>query len=72
MDENARMLGGIGTPQEGSNCECPECAGAIAQKAGVEVGEVLTCRDCGTRLEIMSVAPFQLQHAPKVEEDWGE
>ena len=55
-----------------SQSECPECAGTISSKEGMEVGEVLTCKDCGTRLEVMSVEPFQIALAPKIQEDWGE
>ncbi len=52
--------------------ECPECAGKISLKANSMVGEILTCPDCGARLEIMGLNPASLAVAPKVEEDWGE
>ena len=55
-----------------ANAECPECAGQVALAANTEVGEILTCPDCGTRLEVRSVNPPQVAPAPKVEEDWGE
>jgi alpha-aminoadipate/glutamate carrier protein LysW len=55
-----------------ANAECPECAGAIGLAANTEVGEVLSCPDCGARLEVRSVNPPELAAAPKVEEDWGE
>lgn len=55
-----------------SDAECPECAGKIALAANTEAGEILSCPDCGTRLEVKSISPPQLQPAPKVEEDWGE
>jgi len=55
-----------------ANAECPECAGQIEIAANAEVGEILACPDCGTRLEIRSVSPPQVAPAPKVEEDWGE
>ncbi len=52
--------------------ECPECAGAITLKEGTEVGEIISCQDCGTKLEVRSVNPVQLEKAPEVQEDWGE
>lgn len=55
-----------------SNAECPECAAPIELAASTEVGEILSCPDCGTRLEVRSVAPPKLEKAPGVEEDWGE
>ncbi len=55
-----------------ANAECPECAGAIALTDKTEVGEILSCPDCGSRLEVRSTTPPALAPAPKVEEDWGE
>jgi len=55
-----------------SKAECPECAAPIELAAGTEVGEILSCPDCGTRLEVRSTAPAKLEKAPGVEEDWGE
>ena len=52
--------------------ECPGCGGEIKLAANVEVGEILTCPDCGTRIEVRSLNPAVLAAAPKVEEDWGE
>lgn len=57
---------------EMANAECPECAGSVSLAANAEVGEILSCPDCGNRLEVRSVSPPQLSAAPKVEEDWGE
>ncbi len=55
-----------------ANAECPECAGQIPLAANTEAGEILSCPDCGSRLEVKSVSPPSLVPAPKVEEDWGE
>ena len=55
-----------------ANAECPECAGTITLAANAEAGEILSCPDCGTRLEVRSVDPPSLEKAPQVEEDWGE
>ncbi len=55
-----------------NKAKCPECAAAIAVGDDVEVGEILTCPDCGAELEVTSVDPLILELAPEVEEDWGE
>lgn len=55
-----------------ANGECPECGASIALAANAEVGEILSCPDCGTRLEVRNLAPPTLEKAPGVEEDWGE
>ncbi len=55
-----------------AEAECPECASPISIAANTEVGEILSCPDCGTRLEVRSVTPPKLEKAPGVEEDWGE
>lgn len=52
--------------------ECPTCGGDLKVKEGTEVGEVITCPDCGTNHEVTSTSPVALQPAPEVEEDWGE
>lgn len=38
----------------------------------VEVGEIVSCPECGADLEVLSVDPLQLGLAPAEEEDWGE
>ncbi|MEW6328555.1 MAG: lysine biosynthesis protein LysW [Candidatus Micrarchaeota archaeon] len=52
--------------------ECPECAGSVTVKPNTEVGEILTCPDCGAKLEVAGINPTVLQKAPEVQEDWGE
>ncbi len=55
-----------------ADSECPECAGHIIPRPGIEAGEVISCPDCGAKLEVKSVSPFTLDKAPEVQEDWGE
>lgn len=50
---------------------CPTCGAEIATD-GAELGEILTCGDCGTELEVVSLSPVQITLAPETEEDWGE
>ncbi|MDO8339641.1 MAG: lysine biosynthesis protein LysW [Candidatus Burarchaeum sp.] len=54
------------------NATCPECAGEVKLKETCELGEIVPCPDCGSRLEVMGMQPLKLEPAPKLEEDWGE
>ncbi len=52
--------------------ECPICGADIELLDDTVEGELLTCEDCGTELEVLSVDPPEVTEAPKEEEDWGE
>ncbi len=52
--------------------ECPDCGGHKALAPQTEVGQLLSCADCGARLEVLSLIPMQIGHAPQIEEDFGE
>ena len=52
--------------------ECPVCGGDVELQDDTVVGELLTCPDCGSELEVLKVAPPALGEAPETEEDWGE
>lgn len=51
---------------------CPECAEEISAKPDAELGMIMGCPSCGTRLEIMCLVPLKIEPAPALEEDWGE
>lgn len=51
---------------------CPECDAEIGIPANAMENELISCPDCGTELEIISLNPIALDLAPEVEEDWGE
>lgn len=51
--------------------DCPSCGAGVATES-VEPGEILTCGDCGTELEVLSVTPLSVALAPETKEDWGE
>jgi len=50
---------------------CPECEASISLNNPMR-GEIVTCPDCGTELEVTSVTPLTLEAAPMEKEDWGE
>ena len=50
---------------------CPECEASISLNNPMR-GEIVTCPECGTELEVTSIAPVQLALAPMEQEDWGE
>ena len=52
--------------------ECPVCAAEVIFPDDAVEGELISCPDCGTELEIISVDPPELAEAPQEEEDWGE
>jgi alpha-aminoadipate carrier protein LysW len=54
------------------NTECPICGATIEFTQETIIGELLTCEDCGTELEVISVDPPEVAEAPQEEEDWGE
>ena len=54
-----------------ATAECPECAGEWAV-SGITKGEIIQCPECGVELEVVEIAPLELQLAPEEEEDWGE
>ena len=58
--------------QTASAARCPTCDGVIPFGAAVVLSELLKCRDCGTELEVTSIAPPAVVEAPTEEEDWGQ
>ncbi len=51
---------------------CPVCDGDVETESGLVVGELITCSDCGSELEITGIEPIALAEAPDAEEDWGQ
>ncbi len=52
--------------------ECTICAAEIERQEDTIIGELLTCNDCGTELEVTAIDPFIVEEAPQAEEDWGQ
>ena len=50
---------------------CPVCEAEL-ELTDVEEGEIVTCTDCGSELEVIKLDPPELAEAPEEEEDWGE
>lgn len=55
-----------------AEAECPECAGKVTLALNAEAGEIVSCPDCGSKLEVTGLNPAAVQKAPEVQEDWGE
>ena len=51
---------------------CVVCEGKFVVPDSVLVGEILTCPDCGSDLEVTSLDPLKVEEAPEIQEDWGE
>lgn len=56
------------------NSTCPICDVSILLDKNVEESEIITCKECKTRLVVESNKDNTviLSEAPKVEEDWGQ
>ena len=52
--------------------ECPVCGGAVNLGNDTVVGELVSCGDCGSELEVKGLDPLTLAEAPTEEEDLGE
>jgi alpha-aminoadipate carrier protein LysW len=50
---------------------CPECE-ALIDEEFEEIGEVITCPECGVDLEVVSLDPVEFDLAPVDEEDDDE
>ena len=51
---------------------CPYCDATVELPEDVMANELVSCADCGTELDVISLNPLELDAAPEVEEDWGE
>lgn len=52
--------------------ECTVCGAHLTLQDDTVVGELITCPECGTDLEVTGVDPLTVSEAPQADEDWGE
>ncbi|MFA6458616.1 MAG: lysine biosynthesis protein LysW [Patescibacteria group bacterium] len=53
--------------------KCPQCDADLNITDDAEVGEIISCDECGAELEVKALTPsVVLDDAPAVKEDWGE
>jgi alpha-aminoadipate carrier protein LysW len=51
---------------------CPECEADVEiDEYDVDKGEIISCPECGIELQVVGLAPLQLD-VPQEEEDWSE
>jgi alpha-aminoadipate carrier protein LysW len=49
---------------------CPECDFDIdVDEYDVDKGDIITCTECGSSLEVISLSPVELDVAPEEDED---
>jgi alpha-aminoadipate/glutamate carrier protein LysW len=49
---------------------CPECEADIeVDEFDVDKGDLISCPECGSHLEVTSVTPVELDVAPEADED---
>ena len=52
---------------------CPECEADVPiDEFDVDKGEIISCPECGVDLEVLGLAPLELDLAPDEEDDWEE
>jgi len=53
---------------------CPECDASLGIPEDADVGEIVSCQDCGADYEIASKdgSSVKLKQAESIGEDWGE
>lgn len=51
---------------------CPECDGDVAVSEEVEIGDFVSCPDCGVELEVIETDPLEFDLAPEEEEFFEE
>ena len=54
-----------------STTYCPNCDAAITVSQP-RVGAMVTCRECETELEVISVSPFELDFPLEYDQDWDD
>jgi alpha-aminoadipate/glutamate carrier protein LysW len=57
---------------QSASARCPTCDGEVVVAPSAVVSELITCRECGTELEVTSLDPPAVAEAPMEEEDWGQ
>ncbi|MCB8946316.1 MAG: hypothetical protein H6658_21435 [Ardenticatenaceae bacterium] len=64
----------MATPsQKMLSAECPECETKIRFPQTPQIGETLTCHECGETLQVISLSPLELDWAYDDEfEEWEE
>ena len=53
---------------------CPECYAVLGMPDDADVGEIISCPDCGADYEIAgrNGSSVELKQAETIGEDWGE
>jgi alpha-aminoadipate carrier protein LysW len=52
---------------------CPDCEADVEMdEYDIDKGEIISCPECGVELEVMGLAPLELDLAPQDAEEWQE
>jgi len=51
---------------------CLDCQTEIIINKDSQIGEVITCPDCGVDFEIIKTEPLEITQAPEIKEDLGQ
>lgn len=56
----------------GLRAQCPECDAWIRIPASMELWDTLTCHECDTELQLINLAPPELDYADFDDEDYED
>jgi alpha-aminoadipate carrier protein LysW len=59
-------------PNQGLSARCPECETRVAIPATAELWDMVTCRTCGTELEVVDLDPPELDYWYDPDEDYDD
>jgi lysine biosynthesis protein LysW len=60
----------VGRAQSGrQKTRCPECLAPISLKDGIELWDPVTCPECHSSLEVVSLRPLKLYYMPEEADD---
>jgi alpha-aminoadipate carrier protein LysW len=52
---------------------CPDCEADVEMdEYDIDKGEIISCPECGVELEVLGLAPLELDLAPQDAEEWQE
>lgn len=59
-------------PNHGLSARCPECDTHVIIPASAELWDMVTCRTCGTELEVVDLDPPELDYWYDPDEDYDD
>lgn len=48
---------------------CPSCSEQVFVRAGFELGDIVTCEDCDSKLEVVGLDPLEIDPYEETDEE---